>query len=158
MAFRIGRTAVVAIVSALVSACGAPGQTDDTAEAASADIRAVADSFADAVHDQDPARFAALFTDSATYASNDGRLWESREEILQGARDWMRVPQEPATRTVSLEVTGDVAYVVEAYSSDVLLSDTQTVTVTGYSMAVFRRQDDGSWKIDALVVNRDPRR
>lgn len=150
--------ASVPVVLALLLSAGCGG-VDEGGAASDADleaIHAVSDSFEQAVRDQDPERFAALFTDDATYASNDGRLWESREEILAAARQWMRVPQRPKGRTVRAEVSEDLAYLVEEYSSEVQPPESAPVTVTGRSMAVFRRQEDGGWKIEALVVNRDP--
>lgn len=126
------------------------------ADDAIAGIQPVADSFAAAVRDQDPERFARLFTEDATYASNDGRLWENRDEIREGARDWMRVLQEPTSTTIDAEVFGDGAYVFQRYSSVIHLPDGRRPTVSGCSLAVFERQADGTWKIAALIVNRDP--
>lgn len=142
----------------VLGGCAQPedGRSTDTAELAAVD--AVVDSFGRAVLEQDPERFSELFTVDATYASNDGQLWQSREEILEGARQWMRVPQVPSRTRVKAEVVGNVAYVFEEYSSDVQFPERPPQTVTGRSLAVLRLQEDGSWKIDALVVNRDPAR
>lgn len=126
------------------------------ADEAIAGIEAVADSFAAAVRDQDPERFACLFTSDATYVSNDGHLWENRDEVREAARDWMQVLQEPTSTTVATEVFGDVAYLLQRYSSVIHLPDGRRPTVAGYSLAVLKEQADGTWKIAALVVNRDP--
>lgn len=141
---------------ALLSGCGAVDESPATSDADLEAIHAVDDSFVRAVRDQDPERFAALFTEDATYAANNGELWESREEILAAARQWMRVPQRPTGRTVRAEVGEDVAYLFKEYSSEVQPPESEPVTVTGSSLAVLRRQEDGGWKIEALVVSRDP--
>lgn len=146
----------VLLALALLSGCGGVDESPATSDADLEAIHAVGDSFVRAVRDQDPERFAALFTDDATYAANTGELWESREEILAAARRWMRVPQRPTGRTIRAEVSGDVAYLFEEYSSEVQPPESEPVTVTGSSMSVLRRQEDGGWKIEALVVNRDP--
>lgn len=149
-------------MTAALPACGqrTPSQEVDAdrpaTDEAIAGIQPVADSFAAAVRDQDPERLARLFTEDATYASNDGRLWENQDEIREGARDWMRVLQEPTSTTVDSEVFGDRAYVFQRYSSVIHLPDGRRPTVSGYSLAVLEEQADGTWKISALVVNRDP--
>lgn len=154
----IFRDSVILVTLALVIACSETQEPPAGADAEDlATVQAVADSFVLAVREQDPERFADLFTPDATYASNDGRLWTSRDEVLANARQWMRVLQEPTRTTVHTEVGEEFAYLLEAYSSVIHLPDQPPQTVTGHSLAVFEKQDDGTWKIDALVVNRDPR-
>lgn len=138
--------------------CGCEGQeSGHEQDAASLDrIDAVADTFLMAIRQQEPEMFAQLFTPDATYAANDGSLWEGREEILAAAREWMQVPQDPSRTVVETEVLGDFAYVLDRYTSSVDLPNGPQMSVTGKSLAVFERQEDGSWRIAALVVNRDP--
>ena len=77
-------------------------------------------------------------------------------EILAAAQEWFQVPMKPTGKTLRAEVQGSMAYVVQEYSNEVHLPNGPTLTVTGKSLGVFRRENDGTWKIEALVVNRDP--
>lgn len=148
--------ALALVALGVLWSCTGPEDPRSTGSANLSAVHTVADSFVIAVRQQDPEQFAALFTEDATYASNDGRLWQGREEILGAAREWMQIRQVPERTTVEAEVAGDVAYLLELYTTEIELPNASNQTVTGKSLTVFRRQEDGSWRIHALVVNRDP--
>jgi ketosteroid isomerase-like protein len=64
---------------------------------------------------------------------------------------------QPSVSTVRAKLHGDLAYLVQRCSNAVRMPNGTSVTVTGNSLAIFARQEDGSWKIQELVVNRDPK-
>jgi uncharacterized protein (TIGR02246 family) len=154
---RVVRIAVLALagVGALVG-CEQSQQTEASESSKLAAVHAVADSFAESYRAGDAEAFANLFTEEAIYGANNGQLLQGREEILAAARQWVKVPQEPTRETLRAEVAGGVVYLFERYANEVRMPNAPVQTVTGKSLAVFREQQDGSWKIEALVVNRDP--
>lgn len=111
--------------------------------------------FVNTVRSGDVDAFADLFTEDATYAANNGQFLSGREEILAAAREWFQVPMQPTGRTLRAEVQGPLAYLVQEYSNEVRLPNGTSRTITGKTLGVFRRED-GRWKIEALVVTRDP--
>jgi len=146
------------LFTAMLSSVGCNSSDDDEQrrETELAEIEAIAAGFAGAVRSGDVEGFAELFTEDATYAANNGQLLESRGDILAAAREWFQVPMKPTSKTLRAEVQGGLAYLVQEYSNEVHLPNGPTLTITGKSLGVFRREKDGTWKIEALVVNRDP--
>ena len=157
------RALALNIIFAAVLSCVGCNPFDDGSEdggrvrdAELAAIEAVAERFGSAVISGDVEGFAELFTEDATYAANNGQFLGGREEILAAAAEWFQVPMKPTSRTLRAKVQGQLAYVVQEYSNEVRLPNGHTLTITGKSLGVFRRESDGRWKIEALVVNRDP--
>lgn len=112
----------------LLCACGAEPDGQEKRTADLDRIEAVADTFVMAVRQQNAEKFANLFTSDAIYASNDGRLWRGRDEILAAAREWMQVPQDPSRTIVETKIVGNFAYVFDTYSSLVQLPNAPPVT------------------------------
>ena len=146
------------LFTAMLSSAGCNSSDDDEQrrETELAEIEAIAAGFAGAVRSGDVEGFAELFTEDATYAANNGQFLGGREEILAAEAEWFQVPMKPTSRTLRAKVQGQLAYVVQEYSNEVRLPNGHTLTITGKSLGVFRRESDGRWKIEALVVNRDP--
>lgn len=99
----------------------------------------------------------ALFTGDAVWATNTGELLRGREQIRSALDRYVQVPQQViGGEILKGDVAGGMAYAVSAYENQVMPPGTDPVRVSGYGMAVFRRQADGGWRFEALVVNRDP--
>lgn len=146
------------LFSVMLSSAGCTPSDDgeQRRETELAALEMVGERYANAVRSGDVEAFADLFTQDASYAANNGQFLTGREEILAAAREWFQVPMQPTGRTLRAEVQGRLAYLVQEYSNEVRLPNGTSVTTTGKSLGVFRREKDGSWKIEALVVNRDP--
>lgn len=100
---------------------------------------------------------AEFFTDDAVYAANDGQLLRGKEAIRAAANQWLAVPHDVLSSGVlRSSVAGELGYLVMSYSVRVEPPDSEGYLMEGYGSAVFRRQGDGGWKIESLVVNRQP--
>lgn len=112
----------------------------------------------------DPDGVANLFTEDAIYAANTGEVLKGREQIRAGVAGWMqgssRVGQQ--RRKAKLDVQRQTLRLVQHGS---FAHDLARFTITmnppgclidaGHALAVWERQDDGRWLIDALTVNQD---
>lgn len=112
----------------------------------------------------DPDGVANLFTEDAIYAANTGEVLKGREEIRAGVAGWMqgssRVGQQ--RRQARLDLQRQTLRLVQQGS---FAHDTARFTITadppgclvnaGHALAVWEKQDDGRWLIDALTVNED---
>ena len=112
----------------------------------------------------DPEGLAGLFTENAIYAANTGELLVGRDEIRSGAAAWMRgssrVGQQRTRarldlkrRSLRFRQEGPVAYDLARFT--ISIHPPNCVVDAGYALAVWQKQPDGSWLIEALTVNQD---
>jgi uncharacterized protein (TIGR02246 family) len=97
----------------------------------------------------------ALYTDDSHFVAN-GRVLEGKEA--------MRKPWERSFQTLTgLKLTpivrrtqGDLGVSLERFTQQDREPGKPAVTDSGYSMAVLRRQPDGRWLYQAIMLSRPP--
>lgn len=142
-----GAWKIRASVSSTPSAAAAEEQT----------IREFGARFRDAYSRGDADAVAALFADDAVWATNTGEILRGREQIHSALGRYVQVPQQVIRgEDLKGDLEGGFAYSVSAYENRVMPPGADPILVSGYGLAVFRQQSDGEWRIEALVVNRDP--
>lgn len=104
---------------------------------------------------------ASLFAEDANYATNNGFLLEGREEIRQTFSRWMQEPSSelvdgPDSWMADFQINGNMAYSLSYYNQQLFPNETDTLLQKGYGLTVFERQENGSWKIKAMAVNKHP--
>lgn len=112
----------------------------------------------------DPDGVANLFTEDAIYAANTGEVLKGREQIRAGVAAWMegssRVGQQRSHGSLDLEREtlrlvqhGSFAHDLARFT--ITMRPTGCLIDAGHALAVWEKQDDGRWLIDALTVNQD---
>lgn len=112
----------------------------------------------------DADRLADAFEPDATYAANVGILLEGREQIRLGAAEWFarRPPGalvELEVRAVRDEQAGDLRWELLSYRQHGSVPDRPaagSLDESGHALAVYHRDDEGTWRLRSLVVNRRP--
>lgn len=107
---------------------------------------------------------ANLFTAEAIYAANTGEVLRGRKEIRAGVAGWMqgssRVGQQRdhakldvQRQTLRLVQHGSFAHDLARFT--ITMNPLGCLIDAGHALAVWEKQDDGRWLIDALTVNQD---
>jgi uncharacterized protein (TIGR02246 family) len=97
----------------------------------------------------DPERIAAIFTDDAIMLSQGGRVFKGRQEILERQKAAMQSVTRPvkvSVITVRIWLDGDAAYETGKYKYE-YTEKGKPVTEEGRYVTMWKRQDDGSWKL-----------
>jgi uncharacterized protein (TIGR02246 family) len=112
----------------------------------------------------DADKVAAAFAPDAAYATNAGVLLRGRDQISAGSSQWFRLRPPGAVVELHVEVlqTGShddgrwelIEYRQHGYVPD--RPDAGGIEEAGYAIAVYHRDDDGTWLIESLVVNKRP--
>ena len=133
----------------LLAAAPALAQTPADSAAAAAGIAEAARAFSRALEQGDAAGMAEQYVEDATLVPPNGRLVTGREAILAF---WS--PRNPEFRTLEhslttdrLEVAGDVAIEVGTWRQRAQLRDEAPGEAAGRYLVVWRRQPDGSWRM-----------
>lgn len=92
--------ALLLLVGALLSACQSPSEADRTAN-----LREFATRYAAAWSSQDPAAFAAFYTEDASFRINDGEPSVGRDAIRETARSFMTAFPDMLVELVELRQT-----------------------------------------------------
>jgi uncharacterized protein (TIGR02246 family) len=164
---------IVAVVLAdCAPAASLPGTRGEPARAAvpgAQDTRtavaAVWEAWMAAYERGDAAALAALFTEDGIYAANTGELLRGRAGIREGVQGWIeRRPQvlgslqlAPDTRQhvvvdlLRFRTAGDAAYGLSRFN--IQAEPSRCLVDAGHLLAVWRRQEDGEWRVESLVVN-----
>lgn len=112
----------------------------------------------------DPEALASLFTEDAIYAANTGEVLTGRDEIRSGVAAWMqgssRVGQQRAKaaldvqrRSLRFRQAGSLGYDLLRFT--ISMNPPGCLIDAGHALAVWEKQPDGRWLIDALTVNQD---
>lgn len=127
----------------------ASAQTPEDSTRAAAAIGEAASAFSRALERGDAAGMADQYVENATLIPPGGRMVTGREAILEF---W--TPRNPDFRTLAhslttdrLEVAGDVAIEVGTWRQEGQLGDETPRESAGRYLVVWRRQADGSWKM-----------
>ncbi|HUF89084.1 MAG TPA: DUF4440 domain-containing protein [Gemmatimonadota bacterium] len=124
-------------------------QTPADSAAAAAGIAEAARAFSRALEQGDAAGMTAQYVEDATLVPPNGRLVTGKEAILTF---W--TPRNPEFRTLEhslttdrLEVVGDVAIEIGTWRQRAQLRDEPPGEAAGRYLVVWRRQPDGSWRM-----------
>jgi uncharacterized protein (TIGR02246 family) len=110
----------------------------------------------------DAGQVAAAFTPDAAYATNAGVLLRGREQISAGSAAWFRLRPPGAVVELQVELLragsrDDLRWELIEYRQHGYLPDRPDaggIDEAGYAMAIYRREPDGAWLIESLVVNK----
>jgi uncharacterized protein (TIGR02246 family) len=107
---------------------------------------------------------ARTFTTNGAYATNAGFLLQGRDQIRAGAAEWFG--RRPAGAIVELDVrllrsdeADDLRWELLEYRQHGSVPGQPTagsIDEAGYALAVYQREDDGTWLIESLVVSLRP--
>ena len=164
------RLVALALAGALLTACNQPNWADNNGTAAPEAeqeqqlIKQATDRWIAAYEGGDPDAVASLFTEEAIYAANTGEVLRGREAIRAGVAGWMqgssRVGQQRRQarldlqrQTLRLVQQGPLAHDTARFA--IAVNPPGCVISAGHSLAVWEKQRDGRWLIDALTVNED---
>ena len=164
------RLAALVMISASLAACSDThaNMTNESAPLDASQERQLIENAFDrwimAYETGDPDGVANLFTEDAIYAANTGQVLKGREEIKAGVAGWMqgssRVGQQRGQakldlqrQTLRLVQHGSFAH--DSARFTIRMNPPGCLIDAGHALAVWEKQDDGRWLIDALTVNQD---
>ena len=152
----------IPILASVIWAAGTTAQVKASGaeeSKARAEIAALLGQYAAAIKGADAAAVAALFTPTGIHVYNGDQ--RGRAEIQAAWLGWLKTWtwQEAAMTTEELDVYGDAAYNFGVWQGRF------TTNVTGATntqrmrfFAVIKRQPDGAWKFDRLILSNAPLR
>jgi uncharacterized protein (TIGR02246 family) len=97
----------------------------------------------------DPQMLAAIFTEDGVMLSQSGKVFKGRQQILERQREAMQSVTRPikvSVITVKIWLDGDAAYETGKYKYE-YAEKGKPVTEAGRYVTMWKRQDDGSWKL-----------
>lgn len=110
----------------------------------------------------DAGQVAAAFTPDAVYATNTGVLLRGRDQIIAGSAQWFRLRPPGAVVELHVELLRGgshdeerwelIEYRQHGYVPD--RPDAGSIEEAGYAIAIYRRDADGAFLIESLVVNK----
>jgi uncharacterized protein (TIGR02246 family) len=98
--------------------------------------------------------FVSFFTDDALWVWVDGRRLNGMEEIRNFARQAWEQPEsmldwEPTS--IGVNDTYDVGYTAGEWQSSHRAEDGQVIERVGSYMAIWKKGEDGEWKVDVEI-------
>lgn len=130
---------------------------DGTATAAAA-IEREMEHWLVAYEAQDAEALAELFMENGIYAANTGQVFRGREDIRQGVAAWFAATPAAKVdvRRVQLRFrqAGRNAHDLSRFTIHVV--GPECIVDAGHTLSVWRREADGQWRLETLLVNRDP--
>jgi uncharacterized protein (TIGR02246 family) len=157
----------ISVLVALPLACGSPrtqaqARTDSDPAAAAA-VRQLVAELTLAVSRGDAAAIAAMLAEDVVIVGEGGEVVRGRDHARAALQLRLVTPHHVQVDSeISLETSRDLAYrlgthtLTIVHSDRILVPDTTTEVRTSYDLTVFGARPDGSWKIEALMVTRDP--
>jgi uncharacterized protein (TIGR02246 family) len=110
--------------------------------------------WAEAFNQGDAAAVAALYTDNAVLMPPNNEMIQGREGIQQFWNGAMQMGMTDVTlTTVDLEGSGNLAYEIAKYSLTIQPEGQEVMKDVGKYIVVWKRQEDGTWKIQADIWN-----
>lgn len=151
---------ILLTVSALAfAACQPQAQTSAKADPAadSAAIEKLEMGQVAAISAKDPAKSSDVYSDDAVFIDQNGQLVAGGEEITKNFQAILNDPAlkfdyRPGKKTFSAD--GTMAYAVAPFTESYTDPATKKVTtIRGTNLSVWKKQEDGSWK---LVADSNP--
>lgn len=144
-----------------LAGCRSTEQPEYNPKQEMAKIQQISDRFRKAYNNSNADSLAILFDEDVRYATNNGFLLKGREQVQETFSKWLKTPHKLESDTSNTWVADfgmndDLAYSLTFYTQRLFPSEADTVIQKGYGLTVFERQEDGSWKIQAMTVNKHP--
>lgn len=121
-------------------------------------IQQITNDWIKALNNGEAERVASFYDEDATYATNNGLLLKGKKQIHEAFKQWLQTPQKVVSDSsfVAFNTDGNLAYTLNYYDHHIYPPEADSFVNKGYSLTVYERQEDGSWKIDALTINKHP--
>lgn len=114
-------------------------------------LNALAEQYEQNFAAKDGAALAGYFTEDAVWIAHDGTRTEGREAIQA---NYAGMAESPATMSIDIQperytiaASGDVAHEIGRATVTSTMPDGQTTTETTQYIVLFRKGDDGQWKL-----------
>jgi len=115
--------------------------------------------FIEAYNKQDAVAVAGFYAADATYIGTAGDVVQGRDKLLVGLKGELPAFRDFTTTTAEFGSSGDLAYERGTYSARLEIPNRSPETIAGKYLIIYRRQPDGTWKIQTHMSGRDrPRR
>lgn len=102
----------------------------------------------------DAAGVAALYTDDATVLPPNSEMIQGRQAIQSYWSDGIQMGLKDASfTTVNVGGGGDMAYEIGKYTIKIQAASQEAMTDSGKYVVVWKRQADGTWKLQADIWN-----
>ncbi len=112
--------------------------------------------FVEAINKGDAAAAAALYTDDAILMPPNSEMIKGKSAIQEFWNTSIQMGiKNVSTTVVDIQVSGDLAYRIGKYTLTVQPQDHPAVTDSGKFLDIWKRQADGSWKIQVDTWNND---
>ena len=112
--------------------------------------------FVEAINQGDASAAAALYADDAILMPPNSEMIKGRSAIQEFWHTSIQMGiKNVNTTVVDIQVSGDLAYRIGKYTLTVQPQDHPPVTDSGKFLDIWKRQADGSWKIQVDTWNND---
>ena len=115
------------------------------------------DRFYQAVNDGDAETVIDIFADDATVMPNGGEIIKGKAAIAEmwrrGSAAGFRIRNIAVVR---LDVSCDIAYKLSTYEWGMVQDNQETTWYPTKNIHIFKRQPDGTWKLQADIWNESP--
>jgi uncharacterized protein (TIGR02246 family) len=126
----------------------------DTAEA-TAGIDALESRFLAAYTRDDFKAIAESYTEDVRFIQ-DGSAEEGRARMEEGWKSNVASLSDLKLTTVTRVVRGDIGVLTQRFSQQYRTPEGKTVTDSGYFVGMVRREPDGQWRYQTVVLSRPP--
>lgn len=117
-------------------------------------VRALIEEVEAANNAGDVERWVGLFADGAVYMAPNAPAVTTREGLVEVAEAGFRHDAAIDIEPLEIEVHGDWAFARNAVTGTVTLQDSRdVVTVDVKQIVIYRKGDDGRWRIARLIGN-----
>jgi len=143
---------LVAVASFALLKCATPRSTDVAALRTA--IEAGSAKWMEAFNRGDAAGTAALYTDDAAVLAPNSEMIQGRpgiQDLWSGAIQMGL--KDVSLTTVDVGGSGETAYEIGKYSLKIQPTGKQAMTDSGKYVVVWKRQNDGTWKLQADIWN-----
>ena len=166
------RAAACSLLWALAAAPAVQAQDAPAPEVPADAAAAIGEAWAEwlsAYETGDAGTLAGLFSEDGIYAANTGEVLQGRAGIRRGVEGWgarqamflealgfpADSPIDVQEEVLRLRGDGDAVYRLSRFL--VLVEPSRCALDAGHLLGVWRRGDDGAWRLESLLGNRDRR-
>lgn len=149
------RLPLAAALLILTAALPADAQLADPDAVDRAAIRALIEATETANNAGDVEAWVALFDDDAVYMPPSTPTISTREGLVEIAEAGFRHDADVDIEPLEIGVTGDWAWARTRVTGTVIVAGSgEVVDVNSRQIVIYRRDEDGRWKIARLIINK----